>query len=329
MSKKITFLITIIGLGIIVGLAVFFIGQQVFGVISVQNEIDMTGNTLTGLPVPTQPSDAVRKNYFDDAIATAADADWVISGDNIYRTTGNVGIGTSNPGANRLYTRGANQTTSTNSCTGTPHPCLTVPIEDCDLHDFCQIIGTDCKGTHAPCSNYTAFGQASCESHECQWTTSTRWASKTAIFDQGKVGIGDTDPYYVLELPNIGDSRGRARANQWLTYSSKRWKENIIPIDNALDKVSQLQGVYFDWKPEHGGTHGIGLIAEDVGKVIPELVDWEDDGTYARSLDYDRLTGLLVEAIKEQQQEIGELKKEIEKLKQQIEELKAIIMNKE
>jgi hypothetical protein len=101
-------------------------------------------------------------------------------------------------------------------------------------------------------------------------------------------------------------------ADAWTTYSSKRWKENIRPIDGALDKAMKLRGVYFDWKETK--KQDIGMIAEEVGEVIPEVVAYEENGIDAKSLDYARLTALLVEAIKEQQKEIEALKAKLEKL---------------
>jgi hypothetical protein len=93
------------------------------------------------------------------------------------------------------------------------------------------------------------------------------------------------------------------------TSSSIRWKRNIQPIDNALGKVLNLSGVYYDWDADHGGKHDMGMIAEDVGKVIPEIVGWDSDAPgYATGMDYGHLTPVLVEAIKEQQKEIDSLK---------------------
>jgi hypothetical protein len=98
-------------------------------------------------------------------------------------------------------------------------------------------------------------------------------------------------------------------ADAWTTYSSARWKTNIQPIANALDKVQKLRGVTFDWKAN--GKHDLGVVAEEVAPVVPEIVGFERDGK-AQSVDYGRLTALLVEAIKEQQTEIRELKLQIE-----------------
>jgi hypothetical protein len=136
------------------------------------------------------------------------------------------------------------------------------------------------------------------------------------------VGLGSTNPAFRLELPNIGSADGRGRANQWVTYSSKRWKENVETLEGALDTVKQLRGVEFDWKKEHGGTHDIGFVAEEVGQVVPELVSWEKDGHNAQGLAYDRITALAVEAIKEQQTQIDDQQRAIEDLQQANEQLR-------
>jgi len=104
--------------------------------------------------------------------------------------------------------------------------------------------------------------------------------------------------------------------------SSIRWKNNITQIDNALYKVLEMRGVYFDWDKEHGGEHDIGMIAEEVGKVLPEVVSYESNGKYAKGIDYSRLTPLLIEAVKELKTENDALKKRVDTLekKQQISE---------
>jgi hypothetical protein len=108
-------------------------------------------------------------------------------------------------------------------------------------------------------------------------------------------------------------------ADAWTTYSSRRWKTNIQPLQGALDKVMRLNGVSFDWI--EGGKHDIGLIAEDVGQVVPEVVAYEDNGVDAKSVDYARLTALLIEAVKEQQKTIELQNDKIEKLENEISNL--------
>ena len=127
-----------------------------------------------------------------------------------------------------------------------------------------------------------------------------------------RLGVGVQAPTYRLELPNLSSSNGQGRANAWVTYSSVRWKENIRPIDHALEKVEQLRGVYYDAKSNK--KRSLGVIAEEVGQVLPEIVDYEENGTDAKGLDYARLTAVLIEAVKEQQSEIRSLKSEVERL---------------
>jgi len=108
--------------------------------------------------------------------------------------------------------------------------------------------------------------------------------------------------------------------------SSIRWKTNIQLIDGPLRKVLNMRGVYFDWDKDHGGHHDVGMIAEEVGEVMPELVQYEEDGVYTIGMDYSKLTPLLVEAIKELKEQIDEQQKQLVEKDTKIAELEQ--MNK-
>ncbi len=110
-------------------------------------------------------------------------------------------------------------------------------------------------------------------------------------------------------------------ADAWTTYSSRRWKTNIQSIEGALDKVQRLRGVSFDWKVK--GKRDIGLIAEEVGEVVPEVVVYEKNGLDAQSIDYARLVALLIEATKELASEYGTLKQRLEPTTMEVKELKS------
>ncbi len=136
------------------------------------------------------------------------------------------------------------------------------------------------------------------------------------------IGVASGSITHRLQLPNTADAGGQGQANAWITYSSRRWIQNVTPIEGALDMVGRLQGVYYDWKGEQGGKRDIGFIAEDVGKVLPELVSWDADGENASGMDYARVNALLVEAIKEER---ADKDAKIAGLQKQIDELKALL----
>ena len=117
---------------------------------------------------------------------------------------------------------------------------------------------------------------------------------------------------------------GEIRATNNITayYSSDaRLKENINYIDDALGKVAKIQGVEFDWKEDYiakaGGEdgyfvrkHDVGLIAQQVENVLPELVANRDDGF--KAMKYDRVVALLVNAIHELTDRVEELEAQVE-----------------
>src|SRR5262249_26172790 len=107
--------------------------------------------------------------------------------------------------------------------------------------------------------------------------------------------------------------------------SDARFKRNMRPIVNALEAINRLQPVRFDWrrdefpKREFSDRHQIGLIAQEVEQIVPEVVFKESDGYY--SIDYSKLTPLLIEAIREQQKSIESQARQIASLKQKDDEL--------
>ncbi len=128
--------------------------------------------------------------------------------------------------------------------------------------------------------------------------------------DGSRLGL-DTTPTNVITVGRSSPTNPIATA--WTVYSSKRWKTNIKTIENPLKMIMNLRGVSYDRKSD--GKHDIGLIAEEVGEVIPEIVEYEVNGTDAKSVDYSRLVAILIEAAKEQQTTIDELKTELRELK--------------
>jgi hypothetical protein len=123
-------------------------------------------------------------------------------------------------------------------------------------------------------------------------------------------GAGSQTLDDTLQLGNtstLGMSVGVVTATDFNSASDIKLKENVSVIDNPLDKIIRLEGVNFQWKET--GKKSLGVIAQEVEKILPELVSGDDN----KSVNYNGLVGLLIECVKQQQAEIEELKKYIDK----------------
>ena len=143
----------------------------------------------------------------------------------------------------------------------------------------------------------------------------------------GTIVVSNTTDGNDVQLDSLGlntaasGTAGELRATNDITafYSSDiALKENIVNIPSPMDLLSKINGVLFDWKQsyidEKGGEDGyfvrrndVGVIAQEVEKVMPEVVATRKDGI--KAVKYDRLTALLIEAVKDLQDQITELKK--------------------
>jgi hypothetical protein len=104
---------------------------------------------------------------------------------------------------------------------------------------------------------------------------------------------------------------GDITATSFIYSSDVSLKEDVRLLDDALEKVIKLEGVSFTWKDS--GEQEIGLIAQEVERVVPELVVTGNDDL--KAVKYGNIVALLIEAVKEQQIEINSLKSELEEIK--------------
>jgi hypothetical protein len=91
-----------------------------------------------------------------------------------------------------------------------------------------------------------------------------------------------------------------------LAYSDARVKENVETIDNALDKVMSMRGVSYNRTDNDDKSKKVGVIAQEIQQVLPEVVSEQADGML--SVSYGNIVGVLIEAIKELTNEVNELK---------------------
>jgi hypothetical protein len=185
------------------------------------------------------------------------------------KATGNVGIGTESP-AHKLDVRGGNIMVG-GFGGGTDYGLILTPDDSSGYWNIANI-----TGGHLTFNNSSTIGST----------------TRMKLDGAGTLTVSD-------DLVAFGSP------------SDKRLKENIKPIESALDKVSKLQGVTFNWK-EKGITNlkqDVGFIAQDVQKVVPELVRENENGML--SMRHQGVAPILLEAIKELKAEVEELKKQI------------------
>ena len=140
----------------------------------------------------------------------------------------------------------------------------------------------------------------------------TQWVVGTSnIFNNGgNIGIGTASPTVKLEV------NGRIKTLAINELSDIRYKKDILTLTNSLANVEKLRGVTYNWKqadfPQKNfdAKHQIGLIAQELEKVYPELVNSDNEGF--KSIDYSKLVAVLIEAVKEQQVEIKSLQVDLQ-----------------
>jgi hypothetical protein len=156
-------------------------------------------------------------------------------------------------------------------------------------------------------------------------------ASTIFVSEDGNVGIGTIAPSHKLEVcGSIGTSAATVTTS--ITCSSdSRYKSNIQTLSNALHRVMQLNGVSYNWIedsfPDMGFTDRLqfGLVAQEVQQILPELV-YSDPNDYL-SIDYVKLSPILIEAIKEQQAIIKSQDQRLIEIEEQLKRQSEVISN--
>lgn len=148
----------------------------------------------------------------------------------------------------------------------------------------------------------------------------TNGTKRVHITEVGGIGIG-TD--YVPDILYALDVNGRIRATKEITaFSDRRLKCSIQPLVGSREKLRALKGVSFERVDDPSGNRSIGLIAQEVEKIVPEAVCTDSSKEGFKSIAYGNLVGLIIEAVKEieahYENKIQDLMSSIEQLKQTV-----------
>ena len=229
-----------------------------------------------------------------------ADGIWQRSEADAYYLDGDVGIGTTSPAA-KLEVAGSGTRLSGTMYTTSPSESIlgwsneTKFLSEVNVGDY--ILFSDGQGGIVTAVNSDNSLKIDKSIYLSSGTTATVVSKPAIIVPQnaGFVGIGTSTPSALLEVA------GTALATSWDNTSDSRLKTAVTTIPSALEKILSLRGVTFEWKqeefPERNFADGtqVGLIAQEVEKVFPELVS---QGEY-KSVSYASLVSPLIEAVKE------------------------------
>ncbi|ALL07404.1 hypothetical protein AQ505_19065 [Pedobacter sp. PACM 27299] len=257
---------------------------------------------ITGLADPSEAQDAVTKNYLDtksfnpDAIALKKD----------YFLVGN--------------TAGK---ASEIEKTAIPLSGFGLPLKDLDMGNFKlsnvadPIEKLDAVNKQTLDAGLTAAAAAGKDNLGNHTATTNVILAGNAISADGMAGKGVT---FETDGSAIFAQNLTIRAN-FYTPSDRRLKNHIETLSSTLQKIDQIRGVRFEYKDQRKYAAGpkIGVIAQELQKVYPEMVTEGKDGFL--KVDYTQLTGILIQAIKEQQKEIEDLKTQMTKQQEQIDQI--------
>ena len=142
---------------------------------------------------------------------------------------------------------------------------------------------------------------------EFRVTSGTTEFLHTTMKSNGRMGIGVAAPTNgFLEVNGNVSGTSIYASHNIVAYSDARSKTNVTTIDNALDKVDAIRGVTYNKVEDPDGIRYMGVIAQELQEVLPEVVAEGEDGNLAVA--YGNIVGVLIEAVKELRAEIKELK---------------------
>jgi trimeric autotransporter adhesin len=286
-----------------------------------------TGSFNTYIGANTGPGTTTQLNY-----AAAIGADALVSESNAMALGGvgeaavKVGIGTATPGA-ALDVHSGDIIVGPIDAATLPYSGTDAVYINNDLGDANNTFRLDAYGNDLAIAGYSKGGAAAGTTISFRTgTTGGTETDRVRIASDGKVGVGTTAPATTLQV--VGDIRvGNSGTNGCVQgfggaaiagtcSSDERLKRNVRPFEPLIDRLAQLQPVYFNWRTEEfpdyhfGRQANSGLIAQQVEKIFPEMVATDQRGY--KMVNYSELPSLTLQGLRELKAQNDELREQVE-----------------
>jgi hypothetical protein len=207
---------------------------------------------------------------------------------------GNIGIGTTSPGSKLQVIAADTTAISIRSNNASQYSILSVGRTSSDI-----IMASAASSGQFWVGSVAGDGWVGATNGTLSLGNDTTGTANLTI-KGGNVGIGSVSPAYALDVIGTG------RFTAIIETSTRTLKSNIESYSTDINKFKQLEPVSFTWKDT--SKQDVGLIAEDVEQIFPEFVSKTDEGEVT-GINYGKLTTVLINVLKQQQERIEKLEK--------------------
>ncbi|MHC1776285.1 MAG: tail fiber domain-containing protein [Lentimicrobium sp.] len=206
---------------------------------------------------------------------------------------------------------------------GTPDPECALDVRAPDLQSRPMVLCKNGDGNVRVQIRQTSNGAGAIYVYDAENTTTIfLYGEGSSYINGGNLGIGTTSPACKLQVGVAGDGT-QARANAWNLLSDVRLKKELTAIVNPLDKVMKINGYYYFWNTGSDQSRQVGFSAQEVWDILPEAVSRGEDGYL--SIEYGKMTPLLLEAIKELKAENDRLKADNQGMNLRLQNIEAMM----
>jgi hypothetical protein len=228
----------------------------------------------------------------------------------VVTTGGNVGIGVTNPQAKLQVSGSSNVLNVRGSGSAATSSIFSVDGNNGRLFEVSDDLSNSLFSVN------TIAGLPVIEAFADYTVTMGTYGAYTLQVTGSRVGVGISSPGYPLHVSGSVSGISIYATNDIAAFSDQSVKTDLQVIDSAVDRIKQINGYTYVRIDDLSNTRRAGVIAQEVQKVLPEVVSENQDGTL--NVAYQNMIALLIEGMKEQQTQIDKLREDLEDLRYEL-----------